>query len=97
MMSCYDEQPIKFKPTSLKPTRGRFGRKKQYRVGEVTAGAMRRYLHVYMSSKKMNRYVLRIDWLHSDSMNMFEKDFSFKKKQTLEYHKTDLTKALLIL
>ena len=50
MMRCYDKQPIKFKPTPLKPTRGRFGRKKQYRVGEATASAVNRYLHVYMSS-----------------------------------------------
>ena len=43
-----DKRPIRFKPRSVKPTKGRFGKRKQYRVGEATASAVKRYLHVYM-------------------------------------------------
>jgi hypothetical protein len=39
----YDKKPLTFQPRKMKPTRGRFARRKQYRVGHVGIEAVKRY------------------------------------------------------
>ena len=38
----YDKKPLTFQPRKMKPTRGRFARQKQYRVGHVGIEAVKR-------------------------------------------------------
>ena len=38
----YDKKPLTFQPRKMKPTRGRFARRKQYRVGHVGIEAVKR-------------------------------------------------------
>ena len=39
----YDKKPLTFQPRKMKPTRGRFARRKEYRVGHVGIEAVKRY------------------------------------------------------
>ena len=44
----YDKKPLTFPPRPIKPSRGRFARTKQYRVGNMGIEAVKRYC-VYFS------------------------------------------------